>query len=108
MDRKELLLKLCKELTETVEIFYSERAFLGEVLVRYASVLSDIGYTLTWADEKTQDKVFKIIEDAFKKKYRLKCRLEEWLSWKISEIVNEALNEEKPKQTETRSEELPF
>jgi hypothetical protein len=96
MDRKELLLKLCEELTKTVEIFYSEetglRAFIGEVLIRYANLLSDIGHALIWANKETQDKVFEIIEDAFRKQeeHRLKCRLEEWLAWKVSEAVDEA------------------
>jgi hypothetical protein len=94
MDRKELLLKLCEELTKTVEIFYSEdtglRAFIGEVLGRYGSIFSNIGYVLIWESKEIQDKVFEIIEDAFKKHEEHKlCRLEEWLRWKISEVVDE-------------------
>jgi len=95
MDRKELLLKLCDELKRAIEIFYSEddtglRAFIGEVLGRYSSVLSDIGHALIWANKETRDKVFEIIEDALKKheEHKLKCRLEEWLRWKISEVVD--------------------
>jgi len=97
MDRKELLLKLCDELKRAIEIFYSEddtglRAFIGEVLGRYSSVLSDIGWVLIWESKEIQAKMFEIIEDAFRKQedHRLKCRLEEWLRWKISEVVDEA------------------
>jgi hypothetical protein len=80
-----------------VDYFYGEdaglEAFLGEVLGRYGSVLADIGWVITWADEEVQDKMFKVIEDAFKRKHLLKCRLEEWLSWKVGEIVEEALED---------------
>jgi hypothetical protein len=119
-DRKELLLKLCEELTKAVEYFYHEedaglKAHLGEVLGRYASVLSNIGWAITWADEEVQERVFKVIEDAFRKQeeHRLKCRLEEWLSWKVSEAVEEVLEdreeEEGKQQTETpTTDELPF
>jgi hypothetical protein len=40
-----------------------------------------------------QDRVFKVIEDALKRKHLLKCRLEEWLSWKVREIVDEAFED---------------
>jgi hypothetical protein len=119
MERKELLLKLCEELTKAVEYFYHEddagmKAFVGEVLGRYASVLANVGWVITWADEEVQDKVFKVIEDAFKKheEHRLKCRLEEWLSWKVREAVEEALEdkgeERETQQTPTPADELPF
>jgi|YNPMSStandDraft_1061717.scaffolds.fasta_scaffold08583_4 hypothetical protein len=121
MDRKELLLKLCKELAKVIEVFYSEedvgiKAFLGEMLATYGSVLSNIGWTLTWASEELQAKVFEIIEDAFRKQedHRLKCRLEEWLRWKISDVVAEALQDEegqgetRPTQKEPEIEELLF
>jgi hypothetical protein len=118
-DRKTLLLKLCEELTKEVEYFYHEedvglKAHLGEVLGRYASVLSYVGWVITWADEEVQEKVFKVIEDAFKKheKHRLKCRLEEWLSWKVREAVEEAFEdkeeEKETQQTQTPTDELPF
>ncbi len=114
-DRKELLLQLCKELTKAVEYFYHEedaglKAHLGEVLGRYGSLLSNIGWVITWADEEVQEKAFKVIEDAFTRKHMLKCRLEEWLSWKVGEIVDEALEgEEEEKETKkTLTEELPF
>jgi len=97
MDRKELLLKLCDELKRAIEIFYSEddtglRAFIGEVLGRYGSIFSNIGWVLIWESKEIQAKMFEIIEDAFRKQedHRLKCRLEEWLRWKISEVVDEA------------------
>jgi len=98
MDRKELLLKLCEELTKAVDYFYHEedaglKAFLGEVLGRYGSLFSSLGWAITWANEEVQDKVFEVIEDAFKRKHLLKCRLEEWLSWKVGEIVEEALED---------------
>jgi hypothetical protein len=114
MDRKELLLKLVKELEENIKYLYDEeapalKAHLGEILSQYGSLFSNIGWALIWANEETQNRVFEIIEDALRRKHRLKCRLEEWLSWKISEIVNEALNEEKTKQTKTEEiKELPF
>ena len=98
MDRKELLLKLCEELTKAVEYFYHEedaglKAHLGEVLGRYGSLLSNIGWAITWASEDVQNKVFEVIEDALKRKHQLKCRLEEWLSWKVREIVDEAFED---------------
>jgi len=118
MDRKELLLKLCQKLYDTVDYFYHEedagiKAFLGEVLGRYGSALSDIGWVLTWANEEVQDKVFEVIEEAFRlnEQHKLKCRLEEWLRWKLSDVVDEALRSEEeteyqPPKTET--DELPF
>jgi hypothetical protein len=119
MDRQELLLRLCEELTKAVEYFYHEddaglKAHLGEVLGRYASLLSNIGWAITWASEDVQDKVFEVIEDAFKRKHLLKCRLEEWLSWKVGEVVETAL-EDKEEEKETQQAqaqptegELPF
>ncbi len=117
MDRKAILLKLCEELTKAVECFYHEddaglKAHLGEVLGRYGSLLSNIGWVITWADEEVQDRVFRVIEDAFKRRPMLKCRLEEWLSWKVGEVVDEALEdkgeEEETLQTQTQADELPF
>ncbi|MCC5994632.1 MAG: hypothetical protein LM587_03530 [Candidatus Aenigmarchaeota archaeon] len=115
MDRKELLLKLCEELTKTVECFYHEedaglKAFLGEVLGRYGRLFSSLGWAITWASEEVQDKVFEVIEDAFRKQHKLRCRLEEWLSWKVGEIVDETL-EDKEEEREThqiQTDELPF
>jgi hypothetical protein len=79
---------------------------------RYASVFSNIGWAITWASEDVQEKVFKVVEEAFKlhEQHRLKCRLEEWLSWKVSEVVDEA---EWEKETENltpppETDELPF
>jgi len=117
MDRKQLLLKLCEELTKAVEYFYHEedaglKAHLGEVLGRYGSLLSNIGWALTWASEDVQEEVFKVIEDALKRKHRLKCRLEEWLSWKVGEIVEEVFEDKKEEieavQTQTSTDEMPF
>jgi hypothetical protein len=117
MEKKELLLRLCKELTSAVEYFYHEedaglKAHLGEVLGRYGSLLANIGWAITWAGEEVQDKVFEVIEDGFKRKHLLKCRLEEWLSWKVREVVDEALEdrgeEKETQQTQTETEELPF
>jgi len=116
MDRKELLLRLCRELTEAIECFYHEddaglKAFVGEVLSKYGSLLCDIGWVITWADEEVQDKVFRVIEDGFRERHFLKCRLEEWLSWKVREIVEETLEdkeEEKETQPQTPTDELPF
>jgi hypothetical protein len=123
MDKKALLLKLCEELTKTVDYLYGEdaglKAHLGEVLNRYASVLSNIGWAITWASEEVQNKVFEVIEDAFRRheQHRLKCRLEEWLSWKVSKIVDEVMRDREEKtgtqqaQTQTptsETDELPF
>ncbi len=116
MDRKELLLQLCKELTKAVDYLYEEdawsKAHLGEVLGRYGSLFSNIGWVITWADEEVQDKVFKVIEDAFKRRHLLKCRLEEWLSWKVREIVDEVFEdkgeERETQQAQTPTDELPF
>jgi hypothetical protein len=114
MDKKELLLKLVKELEENIKYLYDEeaprlKAHLGEILSQYGSLFSNIGWALIWANEETQNRTFQIIEDALQKKHLLKCRLEEWLRWKISDVVNEVLRDKKePKQTETRPEELPF
>ncbi len=116
MGRKELLLRLCEELTKAVEEFYHEddaglKAHLGEVLGRYGSLLSNIGWVITWADEEVQERAFKVIEDAFKRRHLLKCRLEEWLSWKVGEVVEEALRGEEETETQTptpEKDELPF
>ena len=117
MDRKELLLRLCEELTKAVEFLYYEddaglKAHLGEVLGRYGSLLSNIGWAITWASEEVQDKMFRVIEDGFKRKHLLKCRLEEWLSWKVREIVDEAFEdreeERETQQAQTPTDELPF
>jgi hypothetical protein len=116
MDRKELLLKLCQKLYDAVEYFYHEedaglKAFVGEVLGAYGSVLSDIGWVITWANEEVQDKVFEVIEEAFKlhEQHRLKCRLEEWLRWKLSDVVDEALHSEEEKEYQPpQTDELPF
>jgi hypothetical protein len=120
MDRKELLLKLCQKLYDAVGYFYHEedaglKAFVGEVLGAYGSVLSDIGWVITWANEEVQDKVFEVIEEAFKlhEQHRLKCRLEEWLRWKLSDVVAEALRgeeetEHQQNQTTPETDELPF
>jgi hypothetical protein len=120
MDRKELLLRLCEELTKAVECLYGEdamsKAHLGEVLGRYGSLLANIGWAITWASEDVQDKVFEVIEDGFRRheEHRLKCRLEEWLSWKVGEVVETAL-EDKEEEKETQQTqaqptegELPF
>jgi hypothetical protein len=115
MDRKELLLKLCQKLYDAVDYLYGEssglKAHLGEVLGRYGSVLSDIGWVLTWANEEVQDEVFRIIEDGFKRyeEHRIKCALEEWLRWKLSDVVNEALHsEEETEYQPPQTDELPF
>jgi hypothetical protein len=116
MEKRELLLRLCKELTSAVEYFYHEedaglKAFVGEVLGRYGSLLANIGWAITWADEEVQDDVFKVIEDAFKRKHLLKCRLEEWLSWKVGEAVDEVFEdkeEEREAKPQTITDELPF
>jgi len=117
MDRKELLLKLCEELTKAVDYFYHEedaglKAHLGEVLGRYGSLLANIGWAITWASEEVQDKVFEVIEDAFRRQeqHRLKCRMEEWLSWKVGEIVEEALEDKEGEREiqQTQTDELPF
>jgi hypothetical protein len=117
MEKKELLLRLCEELTKAVEYFYHEedaglKAHLGEVLGRYASLLGNIGWVITWASEDVQDKVFSVIEDALKRKHLLKCRLEEWLSWKVGEVIESAFEdkeeEKEAQQTQTEMEELPF
>ena len=115
--RKAILLKLCKELTEAIEYLYHEddvglKAYLGEVMVRYGSLLSNIGWVITWANEEVQDEVFKVIEDGFKRKHMLKCRLEEWLSWKVRGIVDSAFEdreeERETQQTQKPTDELPF
>jgi hypothetical protein len=118
MDRKELLLKLCEEIAKAVEYLYGEEAWskahLGEVLGRYGSLLSNIGWAITWASEDVQDEVFRVIEEAFRKheEHRLKCRLEEWLSWKVGEIVDEAFEDKEEgketQQAQTPTDELPF
>jgi len=114
-DRKGLLLKLCEEITKAVDYLYGEdagsKAHLGEVLGRYGRLLADIGWVITWASEDVQEKAFKVIEDAFRRRHLLKCRMEEWLSWKVGEIVEETLEdkeEEKEAKPQTITDELPF
>jgi hypothetical protein len=117
MERKELLLRLCEKLTKAVEYFYHEedaglKAHLGEVLGRYGSLLSNIGWAITWASEDVQAEVFRVLEEGFKlaEDHRLKCRLEEWLSWKVGEVVDSALEdrEEEKETQQTTADELPF
>jgi hypothetical protein len=117
--KKTLLLWLCKEITKAVEYLYDEenaglKAHLGEVLGRWASVLANVGWAITWADKEVQDKVFEVIDEAYWKHdaNRLKCSLEEWLSWKVREVVDSALEdtegERETQQTQTPTDELPF
>jgi len=113
MDRKELLLKLCQKLEKAINYLYDDEnpAFAGEVLSTYGSLFANLGWLLVWGSDELQYRAFQIIEDAFNKKHLLKCRLEEYLRFKIANLVNEALNspeEEKTQKTQTDPDELPF
>ena len=119
MDRKDLLLKLCDNLAKAIDYLYDDendinQAFVGEVLAVYGSLFINLGWVLTWGSDELKNNAFKIIEDAFKKKHLLRCRLEEYLRFKISNLVDEALNspeeqkEEKTQKTQTDPDELPF
>jgi len=122
MDRKELLLKLCQKLYDTVDYLYGDssglRAHTGESLMWFGSMFSKIGWILTWGEEQDREKMFKVIEDAFLEKHMLKCSLEEWLYFKLQEIedeIDKQLHPEKerglnpePPQTQTETDELPF
>jgi hypothetical protein len=122
MDRKELLLKLCQELYDAVDYLYGDssglRAHLGESLMWFGSMFSKIGWILVWGEEQDREKMFKVIEDTFRKlkEHRLRCSLEEWLCFKLQDIEDEMNKRIQPPQdlelnpepTKQEEDELPF
>jgi hypothetical protein len=119
MDRKELLLKLCKELYDAVEYLYHEedsglQGHLGDRLIWFGNMLSKVGWILTWGEEEDKEKMFKMIEDAFKNSHMLKCSLEQWLYFKLQEVEDNIDRRMGRKEEETNPElqqeedELPF
>ena len=122
MDRKELLLKLCQKLYDAVDYLYGDssglRAHTGESLMWFGSVLSKIGWILTWGEEQDREKMFKVIEDTLQRKHMLKCSVEEWLYFKLQDIedeIDKQIHPEeekepnpKPPQPQTETDELPF
>jgi len=121
MDRKELLLKLCQKLYDTVDYLYGEdsgvRAYLGESLMWFGSVFSKIGWILVWGEEQEREQMFKVIEDTIEKirNHKVNSSLEQWLYFKLLDIENEIdkrmfPQEEEETETQKTSEtdELPF
>ena len=120
MERKELLLKLCQRLYDTVDYLYGESsglyAHLGESLMLFGSMFSKIGWILLWGEEQEREKMFKVIEDAFLRKHLLRCSVEEWLDFKLREIESEIDRRMFPQEEEeqnqepqqTQTDELPF
>jgi len=119
--RETLLLQLIERLTRGVRYFSYDNPSLGELLFIYGKVLSDIGWAIAWGSIELQEKVVEIIEDTLRmeEEGKLKCSLEEWLRWRIGEVVGEAMKEmeeqteKEPKETKIpyqkdRGEERPF
>jgi len=124
MDRKELLLKLCQKLYDTVDYLYGEdsglRAHLGESLMWFGSMFSKIGWVLTWGEEQDIEKMFQVIEDTIEKirNHKVNSSLEQWLYLKLLDIENEIdkrmfpqekeEQNQEPLQTQKETDELPF
>jgi hypothetical protein len=123
MDRKELLLELCKELYDTVNYLYGEdaglKAHLGESLSWFGGVFSKIGWILTWGEEQDREKMFKVIEDTIEeiRSHKVNSSLEQWLYFKLLEIEKEIdkrmfpqeeEEQNEPPQPQTETDELPF
>jgi hypothetical protein len=121
MDRKELLLRLCKEFYDVVDYLYGDSgglyAHLGERLMWFGSMFSKVGWILVWGEEQDREKMFKVIEDTFQRKHMLRCSWEEWLDFKLRDIEEEIdkrmfpqeeeQNQKEPPQT-PETDELPF
>jgi len=109
--RKELLLKLCQRLYDTVDYLYGEDsglyAHLGESLMRFGSMFSKIGWILLWGEEQEREQMFKVIEDAFLRKHLLRCSVEEWLDFKLREIEDEIDKRMFPQEEEEQNQEPP-
>jgi hypothetical protein len=121
MDRKELLLRLCKEFYDVVDYLYGDSgglyAHLGERLMWFGSMLSKIGWILVWGEEQDREKMFKVIEDTFQRKHMLRCSWEEWLDFKLRDIEEEIDKRMYPEereepnpepQAQKETDELPF
>jgi len=124
MDRKELLLHLCKELYETVEHFYHEDsvglvAHVGESLTWFGGVFSKIGWILLWGEEQDKEKMFEVIKDTIEKirDHKVNSSLEQWLYFKLLDVEEEIdkrmfpqeKEEQNPEpQTQKETDELPF
>jgi hypothetical protein len=119
MDRKELLLRLCQKLYDAVDYLYHEgdsglQGHLGDRLIWFGNMLSKVGWILTWGEEEDKEKMFKMIEDAFKNSHMLKCNLEQWLYFKLQEVEDDidrrmGRKEEEPNpELQQEEDELPF
>jgi len=119
MDRKELLLRLCKEFYDVVDYLYGDGlyAHLGERLMWFGNMLSKVGWILVWGEEQDREKMFRVIEDTFQRKHMLRCSWEEWLDFKLRDIEEEIDKRMYPEereepnpepQTQTPTDELPF
>jgi hypothetical protein len=119
MDRKELLLRLCKEFYDVVDYLYGDGlyAHLGERLMWFGSMFSKVGWILVWGEEQDREKMFKVIEDTFQRKHMLRCSWEEWLDFKLRDIEEEIDKRMYPEereepnpepQTQKETDELPF
>jgi hypothetical protein len=120
MDRKELLLRLFKEFHDVVDYLYGDGlyAHLGERLMWFGSMLSKVGWILVWGEKQDREKMFKVIEDTLQRKHKLKCSWEEWLCFKLRDVVekidrraySEEREEQNPElpQTQKETDELPF
>jgi hypothetical protein len=119
--RKTLLLQLIEHLTRGVQRLSDSDPSLGKLLFIYGKVLSDIGWAIAWGSIELKEKVIEIVDDTLRmqEEGKLKCKLEEWLRWKIGEVVAPAMKEmegqmeRKIEETETpyqenKDKERPF
>ena len=92
MDRKELLLRLCRELTERVENLYRE----------CEEVLRDAGGIAPWVGRDVEEMLLGIIDAGFRALEE--SRLKE-LSWEIRRIAEEIM-QDKEEGKENREGQL--
>jgi hypothetical protein len=91
-----LLVRLCKVMADGADELYKygdrENAEMGELLLRYGKLLTDIGWVLTQGSKEVQEKVAEIVDEGvYKHDARMLGEdLVEWLSRKIGEVVDEA------------------
>ncbi len=81
MDRKELLLQLCRELTEEVENLYR----------RWGNVLKHAGGIAPWVSRDVEEMLLGVIDYGYT--VMEESRVKE-LSWRIREIVEEMMQED--------------
>jgi hypothetical protein len=115
---KDLLLRLFREFQAVVDYLYGDglHAHLGERLMWFGGVLSKVGWILVWGEEQDREEMFKVIGDTLQRKHMLRCSWDEWLYFKLGDVVEKidrrAYSEEKeepnPELPQKETDELPF